>query len=271
MASKSDDSSRFSARSKGARAGLIVTGLLVMSCGKTDPKKQAAPAPEAEVSATRAPQAKLPPADPCERQPGLLVLDNFEDGDNTTIPLQGGTGTWFVSTDGTKDGIVHPAAGPANPERLQPQRCNSTFALHLKGQGFATWGAIVSVTPRFQRKAQPANLSEYRGIRFWVRAGSSQLGAVRFKIDDVSTHPDGGRCTADAGESGGGCWNAFGVDMSTIDGNWEEKIVPFDSLTQSVPESTPRALDRANIYTIGFRLSPGNPFDLWIDDPAFYK
>jgi len=265
-------STRSWARSRGSHTYLIVASLLALAltgCGKTEPRKKAAPPPEAEASAAPAPEAKSPPPDPCERPPGLLVLDNFEDGDNTAIPLQGGTGGWFISTDGTANGVIYPPLGPANPERLQPPRCGSSFALHLRGQGFRTWGAVVSVTPRFQRKAQPVNLGEYRGMRFWVRAGNGQLGALRLKIDDANTHPDGGRCAADGGS--GGCWNAFGIDMPTIDADWQEKVVLFDSLTQSIPESAPQALDRANIYTIGFRVSPGNPFDIWIDDPSFFR
>jgi len=212
-----------------------------------------------------------PTPDPC-RQPRPLaeqLIDDFEDGDAALSAVSGRNGSWFVATDHTAGGRMIPAEGPANATRLAPPRCDSLFGLHFEGTGFVQWGTVVAATLRFEQRAQPLDLSAYQGVRFWVRVGPAHQGVLRFNVDDVTTHADAGHCRVN--DSGAhACWNSFGIDMPLLTADWQEKRVDFASLKQRVGASPPAVLDASRVYRLSFKTSPGNAFDVWIDDVSLY-
>jgi hypothetical protein len=128
----------------------------------------------------------------------------------------------------------------------------------------------LGATLRFDKTALPADLSGYRGIRFWIRATEAHSGVLRVGVDDASTHPNGGRC-ARATAPGEECWNAFSVDLPTLSEEWEQHFIAFDKLTQKHPRAVPAVIDLKQIYLISFRASPGNTFDLWLDDVGLFR
>jgi len=257
---------------------VLLVCALAASCGKSRQNKPSSveppPAPSAELDAP----APTPSASqaavllPCERPkpaPNAL-LDDFEDGDAVLALVAQRNGSWFVATDGTSGGKSHPGAGPANPERLVPARCDSLFALHFSGQGFVIWGAVAGAVLHFDQKSVPVDLSAYQGIRFWIKKGFQHTGVLRLNVDDAATHPDGGQCAEPALRGRTACWNSYGLDMPLLDADWEERRVPFSSLTQKLPEPSPRPLDTAHVHRVSFKASPGNTYDVWIDDISFF-
>lgn len=256
-----------------SRAGFALVLCGIAACSKAPPARQQVPsvsqgptAPvESESSAPGAAPPTPPPCPPSAAVPPEQMLDNFEDGDSELLPFAGRNGAWFVANDQTPGASIHPAAGPANPERLEVPRCSSLFALHFTGDGFVSWGAVIGVTLRFDKAPLAVNWSNYRGIHFWVRSTEKRAGVLRFNVDDAQTHPNGGRCYKPVTKEKD-CWNSFGIDLPVLSADWEERTIGFDSLTQKYPVPSPTQLDLTQIYRISFKTSPGNPFDLWIDD-----
>jgi hypothetical protein len=259
---------------------------LAVSCGKEKPAKETnTSAVAAPVIAASSAEATAPTADPEQVKVRFVVphmvrcggavehddiLDDFEDGDGLLPRIGDRTGSWYIASDGTPGGTVRPAVGAASPERLAPARCQSSFATHFTGRGFTAWGALLGVNLHFDQVESTANLSDYRGVRFWARAGEQNGCALRITLDDVSTHPAGHRCSK-APDQGRPCWNSYGVDIPTLSNEWTELAIPFSEMTQKIPESTPVPLDLKHIYQLVFKMSPTGPFDIWIDDVAFFR
>lgn len=277
----SHKTSRGSATATSALA-CAIAAMLVVACGKSSRHSKPTPAVTAVEEPQRSVDAPAPiveppvpvpeaPPDPC-RQPRPLpdnVIDDFEDGDAALSIVSGRNGSWFVATDRTPAARTTPAEGPGNPTRLDPARCDSLFGLHFEGAGFVQWGTVVAATLRYDQRAQPVDFSAFQGVRFWVRVGPKHQGVVRFNVDDVTTHADAGRCrTNDSGAHA--CWNSFGIDMPLLSADWQEKRVDFASLRQRVSASPPAALDAAHVYRLSFKTSPGNAFDVWIDDLSLF-
>lgn len=263
---------------RGAGA-LALALLLVAGCKRENKAKR-------RVEASAANSAALPAASPSAAQDasaestgkprcpkpdaGRSSIDDFEDADSGTGLFPGEGGSWFIATDKTKGGRVSPAEGPANPARLEQQRCGSVFAMHFSGDGLREWGAVLAATFRYDQKSMPVDLSAYAGVVFWLRAGPSHAGLLRFDVDDGFTHRDGGQCS-EAADAERRCWNSFGFEMPVLGDDWEEHRIRFDSLTQKFPESEPRPLDLKNVHRVSFKASPGNSFDVWIDDVALFR
>lgn len=213
----------------------------------------------------------VPHLDPCTSEPEAGdLLDDFEDGDNLLPRVGERNGSWYIAGDGTVGASIRPPVGSATPERIVPPRCQSNFGIHFAGRGFAAWGAVLGLNLRFDQAVLPTDLSGYRGIRFWARASEQNGCALRVGIDDASTHPNGGTCSKMAGQ-GHPCWNSFGVDIPTLRPDWAELFIPFNALTQKNVEPAAAPLDLSHTYQLTFKVSPTNPFDIWIDDVGFYR
>jgi Carbohydrate binding domain (family 11) len=261
------------------RLRLALIACCVWACSKAPSAHQQLPSADVEgsappiESASSAPLTVTPTPPPCAPSAAISpdkLLDDFEDGDSELLPFAGRNGAWFVANDQTPSASIHPAAGPANPERLEVPRCSSRFALHFAGEGFVTWGAVIGVTPRFDKVPEPVDWSAYRGIHFWVRSSEKRAGVLRFNIDDAQTHPNGGQCYKPASKEKD-CWNSFGVDLPVLSSDWQERSISFDSLTQKYPAPKPSKVDSTKVFRISFKTSPGNPFDLWIDDVSLFE
>jgi hypothetical protein len=263
---------------KSTRLATLLVFALALGCGKTrtakpkpaePPVEPAAESSAATVDARLVPDPVVPPCQRPKPAPSAL-LDDFEDGDGTLSLTSGRNGSWFIATDGTNGAKSRPGVGPANPERLVPARCDSLFGLHFSGQGFVTWGAVAGAVLHFEKRSQPVDLSQYRGIAFWIKRGFQHAGVLRLNLDDAATHPDGGQCSEPVVSGRTACWNSYGLDMPLLSEDWEERRVLFSELTQKIPEPSPRPLDTAHVHRISIKASPGNTFDVWLDDISLF-
>ncbi len=196
------------------------------------------------------------------------MIDDFEDGDHTTLPVLGGKGNWFTTNDAKPGGMQYPPPDPCTvPTNLAGERAGSTFSLLTYGCGHGPpdasyWGANIQVG-LFSGAAcdEPFDASDQQGVTFWARGS----GPIFFAIGSSATTPVefGGTCVAD-------CWNAHGK-MLSLSGTWTEYTVPFSELLQSPGWGTQvGALDPSTILTIGWQ-SADPSFEYAIDDVAFYK
>jgi endoglucanase len=96
------------------------------------------------------------------------------------------------------------------------------------------------------------------GVRFWAKGPAR----IRFKLPDVSTAPEGDRCTD--------CYNDFGVDLDLSD-RWERYTVPFDKMGQQ-PGWGDRApkISEDQLFAIQFQFGAADQqFEYWVDNIEF--
>ncbi len=78
------------------------------------------------------------------------VLDDFEDGDADLTRNEGRQSQRWMTPDETA-GESTPVEGMVIPERIVGGRCEkSLYGLHMSGQGFTDWGAVMSVSMRWE-------------------------------------------------------------------------------------------------------------------------
>jgi hypothetical protein len=200
--------------------------------------------------------------------PSRLLIDDFEDGDDASLPLPDGQGFWFVVNDGSGQQFPAPCTLPSllsEPERA------SERAMRTYGQGFTTQPGGYSLIGLSVRSGAPAcdqsiDASAFDGVEFWARG----TGTVRFFIGTVATHPP-----ADAGICTGTCYDAHGESVM-LGPTWQLYRLRFDQLIQE-GWGSPAGFDRSKILGLQWsaKVAPFNPtpsacFDFWIDDVAFY-
>lgn len=196
-------------------------------------------------------------------EPGLLV-DDFEDGNAAILEQQGRTGSWYAANDGR--GMQTPANGmPVTPSALVPARGASTRGAHTFGGPFATWGALIgTVFVSNDSTGLPYDLSSYRGLRLWVRAGTTAGAAakqVRLNLRTPAT-VTGGSCSV--------CSDHFGAEIP-LTAKWTRVDVPFSTLKQlGYGQPKLAAVDLQHALGIELLFPPNVSFDLWLDDVELY-
>ena len=195
---------------------------------------------------------------------GVLMVDDFQDTDAQILESQGRSGAWYVANDGR--GLQTPRAGvPLVPTLLMPARGTSTRGAHTFGGPFSGWGALVGTALAAEGDQGVAyDLSDYKGLRVWVRSGSAAPGAARAVRLTVRTPATvmGGGCTV--------CGDHFGAEIP-LTAQWVQVEVPFASLAQSGygrPVLTKPDLTQA--LGIEFLFPVNVSFDLWLDDIELY-
>src|SRR5262245_7318372 len=119
------------------------------------------------------------------------LISDFET-DNSIAPVDGRQGGWYTYGDDLghfqNSSGYNIAVDEGNPN------CSSMGALHVKGTGFAMWGAATGV----DWKPRPAgedggygdkmtyDASKYRGVAFWAKA-SAPLDGVQISFPDLYT------------------------------------------------------------------------------------
>jgi hypothetical protein len=206
--------------------------------------------------------AQMGPIDPS------ALIDDFEDGNARLPAINGRQSDWWISTDETPNGTVTPPPGAAPPERIIGGRCESLYAQRYSGQGFDTWGTVMSVSLRYEEGTGDAaqDLSAFRGLRFWARVGELNTAKMRVGIHDVSTHPNGGICDPDSLDVGTQCYDSFGSDISPLGKGWQEYAIHFDRLEQRDFGVPGYEIDTSKVYQIDFTAPQGTIFDFWVDD-----
>ena len=130
----------------------------------------------------------------CPSNPDDLISD-FEGGDNSLAPKGGRQGGWY--TYGDSLGMFDRPNG-YNIDEGNPN-CTASGSLHIKGTGFAMWGAATGVDwkPRASNGDGDGGLepkmtydaSMYRGVSFWAKANKS-LNGVQVSFPDLYTDKD---------------------------------------------------------------------------------
>jgi len=210
--------------------------------------------------------ATFAPTDPND------LIDDMEDGDPALVSVSGRNGEWWLATDHTS-GTAEPVKDNApSPERIIGGRCSSKQAIHVSGQGFTTWGAVLTLGLKYGSQAEPVDVSEYTGIEFWARLGGDlSQSSVRVQLQDAATRPEGGVCDPVDG-SAEACYNGHGTVLEPLDGDWRLYQLPFAKMAQQPDwgHRTP-TLDTTTLYSIEWQLPMNAVFDLWVDDVWFYR
>jgi hypothetical protein len=141
--------------------------------------------------------------------------------------------------------------------------CASKSALRTTGMGFTVWGAGVGTDlANMAGTKMTYNASAYTGIRFMAKAGSAV--AVRFKVQDKDTAPEGGVCMKDK------CNDDFGKDLM-LSTDWKVYTVKFSEMTQQGWGQMFPSVLKDKLYGLQFQFAMGVAFDLWVDNIALVK
>jgi hypothetical protein len=215
-----------------------------------------APESSAAHSITVPAVASAAPRDPClkrvvaaGREP---LIDDFEDGDDSILGIEGRAGLWRWARD-----TDAPNSAPALlPIPRDARRAGNQMALHVKGGRLHDWGAIVE----FNFTPACYDASAYRGLSFQAKGAGRVYVAPR----EVGTIPsvEGGTCTSD-------CYNPH-VKKVELDGHWKTYRVEWTEVEQRGYGRPP--FDPKQLHSIAFLVRPEDtPYDVWVDDLSFLK
>ena len=232
------------------------------------PKPQTA-APESTAAATTPPASgavdATPISDPVANVPPTCkngtkpaatgLVDDLEDGDGKAAALGGRDGIWWVGkADHAKIEIPAGAVKPSEGGAAGGKR-----GMHFVGKtdNSDPWGAAIGVN--FLTSGGFYDASKYAGVAFKIKSAKPNID-VRLKINDVNTHPDGGKCKKE-------CFNAFGREM-ILGTEWKDMTLMWSELTQQSDwgDVRPPMIDPSKVKDIEWQVWPGADFDLWIDD-----
>jgi hypothetical protein len=188
-----------------------------------------------------------------------LLIDDLEDG-NHQIALMGQVGYWYSYNDGTGTQTPDPA-DPFAPVTVTPpiDGSSSTKAVHVRWQGFSSWGGgfgvVLTDTSTFY------DASAYDGITFYARVESgSETRVDLIFAEERSLAP---ACTVC------GHHPTYALTLTT---SWQRFYLPF-AVFQGDGGGDPSFvdLDPSRLYGIQFFRGANHTIDMWVDDLAFYR
>src|SRR5262249_51484681 len=140
----------------------------------------------------------------------------------------------------------------------------SRYAAHFAGSGFTDWGALMGLGLNVQGLArQPYNANTAAGIKFWMK--STAPVSVDFLLPSTAPESDGGSC--DTTSAANFCDQHFSFAITAPTASWTQYEIPFEALDRP---GGPAIWQSSQILAIHFRVPAGAPFDVWVDDVAFY-
>jgi hypothetical protein len=253
-----------------------ISGVLSVSACLTDPEEArypeaAAESPSGDFAASPepapAPQRALAPepavAKTCTggtRRAADGLVDDLEDGDTRAAPFGGRTGTWWVAKADHAVVTVPAGAFASSDGGAAGSKKAARFAGKTDNQD--QWGAAIGLN--FIESGAFYDASKYAGLGFRIKASKSNL-AVRVKLPDVSTHPDGGACKTT-------CWNSFGKDL-VVGPDWQDVVVTWGDLSQQPDWGSPRpaSITTTQIKNVEWAVNQGVEFDVAVDDIHFVE
>ncbi len=239
----------------GALAAAAACTLFWLHRSAAPPKTGILPERTTAPSAAAAPTgASQPAVDPCvERRVAdghQPLIDDFEDGDDEVLRVEGRSGLWRWVRDTD-------AAGTA-PALLPIPRPNASagnrMAIHVKGGRLLDWGAVVE----FNFVPPCYDASAYRGISFQAKGPGRIFVAPR----EVGVIPvaSGGTCVQD-------CHNAH-VQKIELGNQWKTYEVRWTDVAQRGYNKP--ALDPSRLNSLAFQIHPEDtPYDIWFDEVRF--
>jgi hypothetical protein len=200
------------------------------------------------------------------------AIDDMEDNDAQITPASGRNGYWYVGNDGTASGTQEPAIGMFKMFKLPDGELpDSTYAAHMKVEGFTLWGAVLGFNFNQQLgKPQPYDASEFCGVSYWGKAAAATT--LRFRLPDGDTHPEGKVCT-DGGPAGEACYDHFGTSAAFTT-TWQKFTVMFASLEQIGTGYHPEDMMFKADQMFGLEWAlpgSGKAYEIWVDDVSFLK
>ena len=218
--------------------------------------------------------------DPSEAIDPTATIDDMEDKNAFVTEVAGRSGGWWTAGDETTGASMVPVQTEltgdlALPEPLSEPRCGSHYAMHVTGQGFNDWGAVLGMGFAFGTREDGElgsiayDASAYTGIEFYARIGDTSVAEVRYQVSDSNTDPDGGLCSVERG-SRDECYDSFGVALPQLDTTWHHYKLPFAGLSQRDYGYTADALVTTAVYDLTFNFPASSVFDFWVDDLKFY-
>ncbi|HYP76061.1 MAG TPA: hypothetical protein VER12_08905 [Polyangiaceae bacterium] len=221
-----------------------------VSSRSSKPAAGSAAAPRASVAA--APLAVDPCLSPAPASGSEPLIDDFEDGDDAILPLEGRLGFWRWPREIDAPGTA-PALIPV--PRADASRANR-FAQHVKGGQLVDWGATIE----FDFRPACYDASKYVGVSFQARGP----GRIYFAPRERSVIPiaEGGNCQAD-------CHNPH-VTKIELDSTWRTYQVRWTEVRQRGIGKP--ALDPRQLHSLAFLIRPEDtPYDVWLDDVRFLQ
>lgn len=183
------------------------------------------------------------------------VIDDLDDGNHQTAPEESRGGYWYTYADETStvepNGTFAPTAGGAE---------GTPFAARMHGQIGSKQYPYAGLGFNLTDPKDPYDLSSCAGLSFRAKKGTAEaISAVRVKIGDVYTVPEGGVCKS--------CYNDFGADLG-LTPEWVLYELRFADLKQEPYWGEPRPkLETSRVYQVQFMVKdPSAPFDVWVDD-----
>jgi hypothetical protein len=194
--------------------------------------------------------------------PGVVLIDDMEDGSQYLLSDNGNTGLWYIYNDASLNAVQEPAVGfpmyqiaddsglPVPGSAWPPRPCGATpetpffagetpdeceFVARTWGTGQRGWGAGVGLDLNGEAGAKnPIDASQFGGIGFYA-IGNIRDDALRVNVQDVRTTPESGaaaeraqipRCQNTATSR---CNDHFGAVVA-VTGAWRWIEIPFSCM-----------------------------------------
>lgn len=192
------------------------------------------------------------------------MISDGEASPNQINTLEHRGGYWYTFVDKNGSNITPTSGEQGGTFAMAPGGVNgSKFAAHMTGQIGTGDTVYAGMAMNFVDPKGTYDATAYKGISFWAKKGPGSTGAVRLKVPDTNTDPDGKVCQE--------CFNDFGMDLQLTE-QWTQYIVPYVAMSQMKGWGNPRTkgVDTSQVYGIQFQVNEkGSPFDIWVDEIQF--
>jgi hypothetical protein len=197
-------------------------------------------------------------------QPGVVLIDDMEDGTQYLLSDDGLNGLWYIYNDASLNAVQEPSLGfpmyrilrddgtPLPGSAVPPRPCGATpqtpffagespdecaFVARSWGTGQRGWGAGVGLDLNGEAGVKnPYNASGYYGIGFYI-IGNVRNSTLRVNVQDARTTPEAAvaadrrfieRCESftAAGVPTGRCNDHFGRNVP-VTSTWTWVEIPF--------------------------------------------
>ena len=192
------------------------------------------------------------------------MISDAESNSNQTNTIQGRGGYWYTFVDKAGSSVTPTAGELGGTFTMTEGGANGTkYAAHMTGSIGGGDIVYAGMGLNFVDPKGQYDSSKYGGISFWAKKGPGSTGAVRLKVPDKNTDPDGKVCTA--------CFNDFGIDLQLTE-QWTQYTIPFTSMKQIPGWGSPHTagIEPATIYGMQWQVNEKNAkFDIWVDEIQF--
>lgn len=196
--------------------------------------------------------------------PEVGMISDAESNSNQTNTIQGRGGYWYTFVDKAGSSVTPTAGELGGTFTMTEGGANGTkYAAHMTGSIGGGDIVYAGMGLNFVDPKGQYDSSKYGGISFWAKKGPGSTGAVRLKVPDKNTDPDGKVCTA--------CFNDFGIDLQLTE-QWTQYTIPFTSMKQIPGWGSPHTagIEPATIYGMQWQVNEKNAkFDIWVDEIQF--